>query len=229
MELLFEQGINGRNGEIYNWGMATTDLKTFGERVAQLLRQRKASDSPIASQKELAAAMRIKPQYLSALMSGKRTPNVQHLRAAATALETSVSYLALATDDPSPDDDTDAAAHLAAQLAAHDAAIAKHVQALKRADDAYMAGVKDLDWLRAQTANIKALIAAEQSAKTTLEAAADAAKQRGSRADMLREVAASGPAMLTTEDTATANAWLRRFVRVFVRDNQVTDVVFNFW
>lgn len=109
MELLFEQGINGRNGEIYNWGMATTDLKTFGERVAQLLRQRKASDSPIASQKELAAAMRIKPQYLSALMSGKRTPNVQHLRAAATALETSVSYLALATDDPSPDVATDAA------------------------------------------------------------------------------------------------------------------------
>jgi hypothetical protein len=35
--------------------------------------------------------------------------------------------------------------------------------------------------------------------------------------------------MLATEDTAAANAWLRRYVRVLVRDNQVTDVVFNFW
>jgi len=42
-------------------------------------------------------------------------------------------------------------------------------------------------------------------------------------------LAASGPAMLATEDTAAANAWLRRYVRVLVRDNQVTDVVFNFW
>ena len=62
-----------------------------------------------------------------------------------------------------------------------------------------------------------------------LEAAADAAKQRGSRADMLAEVAAGGPAMLTTEDTAAANAWLRRRVRVFVRDNQVSEVRFAFW
>ena len=35
--------------------------------------------------------------------------------------------------------------------------------------------------------------------------------------------------MLTTEDTAAANAWLRRYVRVMVRDNQVSEVRFNFW
>jgi hypothetical protein len=87
----------------------------------------------------------------------------------------------------------------------------------------------DLDRYKTQVDRLRSLIELEQSAKTTLEAAADAAKQRGSRADMLREVAASGPAMLATEDTAAANAWLRRYVRVLVRDNQVTDVVFNFW
>lgn len=58
---------------------------------------------------------------------------------------------------------------------------------------------------------------------------ARAVSQRGSRADMLAEVAAGGPAMLTTEDTAAANAWLRRRVRVFVRDNQVSEVRFAFW
>lgn len=48
-------------------------------------------------------------------------------------------------------------------------------------------------------------------------------------AAMLAEVAAGGPAMLTAEDTAAANAWLRRRVRVFVADNQVTRVRFDFW
>jgi hypothetical protein len=72
-------------------------------------------------------------------------------------------------------------------------------------------------------------IEAEQSTKTQLTAAADAAKQRGSRADLLAEIAASGAAILTTEDTAFANAWLRRRVRVFVRDNQPIEVRFNFW
>jgi hypothetical protein len=50
--------------------------------------------------------------------------------------------------------------------------------------------------------------------------------QRGSRAERLAEIAASGPAMLTAEDTAVANAWLRRYVRVYVRENQVTEVRF---
>ncbi len=128
-----------------------------------------------------------------------------------------------------PDDDGDQAAQLAAQLAAHDAAIAKHQRGLRLADDAFVGGVMDLDRYKTQVDRLRSLIELEQSAKSTLEAAADAAKQRGSRADMLREVAASGPAMLATEDTAAANAWLRRYVRVLVRDNQVTDVVFNFW
>ena len=144
--------------------------------------------------------------------------------------------LSIALDDLSrrdlsafPDDDGDQAAQLAAQLAAHDSAIAKHVAGLRRADDAFVAGVMDLDRYKAQVDRLKALIAAEESAKTTLQAAADAAQQRGSRADMLREVAARGPAMLTTEDTAAANAWLRRYVRVFVAENQVTEVRFDFW
>jgi DNA invertase Pin-like site-specific DNA recombinase len=147
-----------------------------------------------------------------------------------------IEALAIALDDLAhadlsaiPDDDGDQAAQLDQQLAQHDAAIAKHQQALRRADDAFVAGVMDLDRYKAQVDRLRALIAAEESAKTTLQAAADAAKQRGSRADMLAEIAAAGPAMLTAPDTAAANAWLRRYVRVFVRDNEVTEVRFNFW
>lgn len=76
---------------------------------------------------------------------------------------------------------------------------------------------------------MRAVIELEESAKTQIQAAADAIRQRGSRADLLREVAAGGQAMLTTSDTAAASAWLRRRVRVFVRDNQVSDVRFAFW
>ncbi len=38
------------------------------------------------------------------------------------------------------------------------------------------------------------------------------------------QIAAAGYAMLTTPDTAAANAWWRRFVRVYVRNNQIVEV-----
>ncbi len=128
-----------------------------------------------------------------------------------------------------PDDDNDQAAQLVSQLVAHDAAIAKHQRGLRLADDAFVGGVMDLDRYKAQVDRLRGLIEAEESAKVQIQAAADAIAQRGSRADMLAEVAAGGPAMLTTDDTAAANAWLRRRVRVFVRDNQVSEVRFAFW
>ena len=145
------------------------------------------------------------------------------------ALATALADLARQDLSAVPDDDTDQAAQLAAQLAAHDAAITKHLRGLRLADDAFVAGVMDLDRYKVQVDRLRGMIEAEESAKTQLQAAADAAQQRGSRADMLREVAAGGPAMLTTEDTAAANAWLRRYVRVMVRDNEVTEVRFAFW
>jgi len=125
--------------------------------------------------------------------------------------------------------DDDTAAQQQAQIAEHDAAIVRHQQALARADDAYTAGVMDLERYKRQVERLTAAIAAEQSVQTQLQAAADAVKQRGTRAEFLAETAAAGPAMLVIEDTAAANAWLRRHVRVFVRDNSVVDVRFDFW
>lgn len=144
--------------------------------------------------------------------------------------------LAMALDDLTgadlsaiPDEDGDSAATLQAQIAEHDANIAKHRLGLERADTAWVNGAMDDDRYKRQVDRLTAAIEAEESAKTKLVAAADAARQRGSRADWLVETAAAGPAMLTTDDTAAANAWLRRRVRVYVRDNSVVNVRFDFW
>lgn len=145
------------------------------------------------------------------------------------ALEQALADLSHADLSAIPDDDDTGQAQLAARLAEHDAAIARHQTGLRRADTAYVSGTMDDDRYREQVARLQAAIEAEQSAKTVLQAQADAATQRGSRADMLAEVAASGPAMLTLEDAAAANAWLRRYVRVFVRGNEVVEVRFDFW
>lgn len=148
MAILQLPGVQRANGAVYNWDMTEIELKTFGERVTWLLRRRRQANQDIASQKELAAKIGMKPQQLNAYMNGRRAPNVRHLRAIAAALETSVSFLALTSNNSEPD------------------------------------------------------------SSEVLPDEADA--------DQL-------------SDTAAANAWLRRYVRVFVADNQVTEVRFAFW
>jgi DNA invertase Pin-like site-specific DNA recombinase len=145
------------------------------------------------------------------------------------ALAVALAELAVADLSNLPDDTAARAADLAATIAAHDAAIARHTASLRRADDAYVAGVMDLERYRAQVQRLQAAIEAEQSSQTQARAAADAQAQRGSRAEMLRLIAASGPAMLTTPDAAAANAWLRQYVRVLVRANQVQEVRFDYY
>jgi site-specific DNA recombinase len=145
------------------------------------------------------------------------------------ALAAALDDLAHADLSSIPDDDADRAAQLAAQLAAHDAAIARHAAALRRADDAYVGGVMDIDRYKAQVERLRAAIEAEQSARTAAEAAAAANAQRGSRADMLRRIAAQGPAMLITENTAAANVWLRQHVRAYVQGNAVVEVRFDYY
>ena len=116
MDILQLPGVQRANGAVYNWDMTEVELKTFGERVTWLLRRRRMANQDIASQKELAAKIGMKPQQLNAYMNGRRTPNVRHLRAMAAALETSVSFLALATTDSAPDAAADASIEPVAYL-----------------------------------------------------------------------------------------------------------------
>ena len=103
MAILQLPGVQRTNGAVYNWDMTEIELKTFGERVTWLLRRRRQANQDIASQKELAAKIGMKPQQLNAYMNGRRAPNVRHLRAIAAALETSVSFLALTSNNSEPD------------------------------------------------------------------------------------------------------------------------------
>jgi DNA invertase Pin-like site-specific DNA recombinase len=134
------------------------------------------------------------------------------------AIAAAIDDLARADLSAAPDDATNHDAYLA-RIAQHEAAIERHSTALRRADDAYVAGIMDAERYRAQVGRLTGAIAAERSAIEQTRAAIAADKQRGTRAERLAELAAVGPAMLTTPDTAAANAWLRRLVRVWVRDN----------
>ena len=52
----------------YDEDMAELELNTFGERVAWLLKRRRIAEQPIASQKELAAEIGMKPQQLTKIV-----------------------------------------------------------------------------------------------------------------------------------------------------------------
>ena len=93
MELLLSRMLERGENRDYDRGMPI-ELRTFGERVAWLLRRPEMD----MSQKELAAGMGISEQFLSALIKGKSRPNVQHLRTMARLLHTSVDFLALETE-----------------------------------------------------------------------------------------------------------------------------------
>ena len=142
------------------------------------------------------------------------------------ALQIALEELAAADLSAIPDDDQAQAQELAARLSECDAALQRQQAALRRADTAFVSGVMDDERYREQVSRLRAAIAAAETERAQLQAAAEQQRQAGSRAERLAQIAASGGAMLTLPDTAAANAWLRRYVRVYVRENQVTEVRF---
>lgn len=71
-------------------------MRTIGGRI-RILR-----DDRGLTQKELARSLGISNEYLSQIELGKKKPNAGHLVALADMLNTSVDFLLLRTDDPSP-------------------------------------------------------------------------------------------------------------------------------
>jgi transcriptional regulator with XRE-family HTH domain len=106
------QDVHWRGGAVYDQSMAIT-LRTFGARVKWLLDEPAHGDG--MTQKELAAALGLSEQFTGALIKGRRNPNVRHLQAIARALNTSVSFLALTTDNPAPDVEEAAPVYFSAQ------------------------------------------------------------------------------------------------------------------
>ncbi len=124
-----------------------------------------------------------------------------------------------------PDDGDAQTERLRAQLAQHQANMTRHAEALRRADTAYTNGLMDDARYNEQVKRVQAAQAAEQLEIDKLTALLSETATYGTRAERLAEIVASGYAMLTTEDTAAANVWFRRYVRVMVRGNRVAEVI----
>lgn len=77
--LLLSRLVEECEGRAYDWGMSIT-LETFGQRVKWLLKRPEVD----MSQKELAAALGVSEQFLSALIRGKSKPNVYSCASGAT-------------------------------------------------------------------------------------------------------------------------------------------------
>ncbi len=238
MGLRFSAGVEESCKPMYDRRMNVT-LTTFHDRVHWLLRQRDMS------QKELAAAVGVSEQFLSALLKGKRKPNVRRLSAMALLLQTSVDFLALLSDDPTPPQaapepapvyfspeadaaaqidvspDDDGASALAAQIERQRAIISSAATALERAADAYTDGTMTAENYRRQQDRKGAQIDAAEAEIERLQQKAAAEHQRGSRRTRLESAAAIGLAMLDHPDPATANAYLRTLLRVTIHRNRV--------
>lgn len=103
-----------------------------------------------------------------------------------------------------------------AGMAAIEEALSRQSEALQRADDAYVDGKMDIARYNQQVDRIKAQWEALQVEMKESRRALEQATLDDRRGDRLKEVATNGFAMLETEDVATANAWMRQHIKVWV-------------
>jgi DNA invertase Pin-like site-specific DNA recombinase len=140
------------------------------------------------------------------------------------ALHLALDALATADLAAIPDDANDRAEQLRQEIAQHESAAARHAQALRRADTAYVNGVMDDARYQEQVRRLQAAAAAEQETIAQLRAQLANAQAHGSRRERLEEIRRAGYEMLTTPDTVAANAWWRRYCLVLVEQNSVVEV-----
>lgn len=108
-----------------------------------------------------------------------------------------------------------------ASIAATEKAISGQDAALARADDAYIDGKMTVERYNNQVERIKSQWQALQADLEELKYQLDQELFHNRRGERLQEIAEQGIKMLDTEDIATANAWLRRHVEIWVdNDNE---------
>lgn len=110
---------------------------------------------------------------------------------------------------------------LQSRIAGHAAAIARLRGNLKRADDAYVRGLMDIDRYQSQLDQINQQIAHEANEIERLQSETITEKARGTRRDRIKSVADHGLEMLDSENVAAANAWFRERLRVWVDAHKV--------
>lgn len=174
---------------------------TMGKRIRILRDDRQLSQTDMAVLMGAYGAA-VNPSYLSQIEADAKLPRLPVLRAIARVLETTTDYLLLLSDDPLP---------LVAQTepdAGH--GISEEAQEIAGLVDALPA------WRRRELANwLRYVLSIGEETRS---------EARQTASEIQAQLAAAGYAMLTTPDTAAANAWWRRFVRVYVRNNQIVEV-----
>lgn len=137
--------------------------------------------------------------------------------AVAFAQEPENRALVLADDEP-------ATGHLDAQIADCEARLTQLRAARNRADDAYVDGRLDDDGHKRQVERLKRQSEAVQAEIQNLQEQIIQAQRRAHRGERLAEFATQGAAMLATDDLATAAAWFRARIRIWVRAGEVVEV-----
>lgn len=115
------------------------------------------------------------------------------------------------------------AAQIEAEIAQQQAQAAQTQEAIHRADDAYVSGRMDAERYQRQVERLTAQAAATGQRLAELDALQQQSAHEEKRGERLEEVAASGPSVLAGE-IRTANAWLKRHLRLWVEDNRVTRI-----
>lgn len=122
-------------------------------------------------------------------------------------------------DNIQPDQDA-----IGRQIATHEAAIARAKAAILKTDDHLIDGALDAERHRHQVKRLQARIEAAQHEITVLEERRSTLDHAARRGERLAEIATSGLRMLEHPDTKMANAWLRRHVRVWIENSEVTEI-----
>lgn len=95
---------------------------------------------------------------------------------------------------------------------------------LDRADDAFTAGIMNAERYQRQVNRVEGQISDTNEKIESLASIMLEEHRSGNRIDRLQEIANNGLAMLEHEDTQFANAWFRKHMRIWMKDNAITDI-----
>jgi DNA invertase Pin-like site-specific DNA recombinase len=121
-------------------------------------------------------------------------------------------------------DTVDRSEALQAQRAMLQERMSEYQGQLERADDAYTTGAMGASRYQRQVDRIEKQMALLTVQIADVDAAFQAEQMAGRRLDRLEEIVSTGLTMLTLAEIPTANAYFRRLIRVWVRDNEVSSV-----
>lgn len=119
--------------------------------------------------------------------------------------------------------ESDSTAHIAARIAGQKTIIDKAQASMRRVDDAYADGTMDGERYRSQVERIKGQILQAAAEIEHLQSLAAAEAEAGTRRQRL-EHARDHAGTILESDSATANAYLRRLLRVWCNHKEVTSI-----